>query len=122
MYGRYRVDIRLVNRRKIGIVKQKNIIGENFVLSKSLNNSLYGEPCTRHMLTECLACRQDVSIGPVNRRHIVMLLSRINSSPCSLQGNPHLLCNLVEPVGQDLECDWIDSSVLRIHGTCPTFR
>ncbi len=111
MDGRDHIHIGLMNRRDIGIVEQKDIVGMNTaaVIFEALDNALDGEAGAGDMPAHGIPRRQDIAVGEIERRHIVVHLRRIDRAADALQRRAHLLGDLIEPVRQDLKSDRIDA-------------
>ena len=101
---------------EIWIVEQEDVIGEDalFVL-EALQDTPHGESPTGHVPRHGLARGKDVSVGPVERSHVIVLLRRVHGSPDAFERRAHLLGDLVEPVREDLESHRVHSLGVKTH-------
>lgn len=59
------------------------------------------------MLPHRVARAQEISIGAIKRCHVVTLLGCVNRAANPLESYSRFLCNLMEPVGDDLESNGV---------------
>ena len=93
---------------EIGIVQQENIIGIDFLRAEALQNPPDREAGTDDMVAIGLPRGHNLAVGTVERCVVVMLLCRRDRAAGALQRDAHLTGDLIEPVGEHFESDWID--------------
>src|SRR5215467_1300502 len=85
---RNHVDIRLVNRRHVRIVEQKNVVGINSAISEALDDPLNGKTGARNVPAHGVARGQDITIGKIQRCRVVMHLRCVHGAERALAWLP----------------------------------
>ena len=122
MDGGYHVQVGLVDRGHIGVVEQKKVVGVDIpFLPEPLDNALDGVPRAGNVPQHVHAGGEDVTIGQIERRHVVLHLRGVDRAPHPLQGGRHLIRDLMQAMGKDLEGYWVDALDCRVaHDALPT--
>ena len=102
MNRRDQIHIRLMDRRQIGIVKQKNIVGMNpRRVFKALDDPFDRKAGAGDMPAHGVPGRQNIAIGEIERRHVIVHLRRVDRAADAFQRRAHFLGDLIEPVRQE---------------------
>ena len=90
------INVRVMNRGEIRIVKQKDVVRKDFVFAEDFNNTLHRETGADDVMTVGFARSHNVPVGPVERSVIIMLLRCCYSAARALQGDAHFPRNLMQ--------------------------
>ena len=102
--------VRLVHRGDVRVVEQEHVVRSDAVVAEALQDLFHRESAARHMHADGFSGRQDLAVGAVKRGHIILLLRGVDGAADALEGRAHLLGDLIQPMGQDLERDRVHTS------------
>ena len=103
-------QVRLVHRGDVRVVEQKHVVRSEALVAEALQDLFHRESPARHVHADGFSGRQDLAVRAVQRGHVVFLLRRVDGAADALERRPHLLGDLIQPVGQNLERDRVHSS------------
>src|SRR5262245_14878772 len=84
MDRRDNIYVGVVDSRQVGIVQQKDIIWTDLIFPKAFEDSSYRKSRANHMMSIRLTRGHDLTLGPVERCVVIMLLGGCDSSPGAL--------------------------------------
>jgi hypothetical protein len=99
-----------VHRGDVRVVEQKHVVRSDAVVAEALDNFFYRDAAAGHVHADGFSGREDLAVGAVKSGHVVFLLRRVDRAADALKRRPHLLGDLIQAMGQNLEGDGVHAS------------